>query len=203
MIRRLRHILWRVLGFDYQMMLNKTDYTLLQDDNFTIKGVGTYANGAKVWRWSNAKLIIGNYCSIANNVNFIMDEGNHTDSPVTNYPLKERIPTEFLLDAKNKKQKEGITLGNDIWIGMGSYIMPGVSIGNGAIIAANSVVTKDVPDYAMFGGSPAKLIKMKHDDKLVSSLNIIAWWNWDYNKIKKHINDFYLPIDQFIEKHGK
>ncbi|MEP1488770.1 MAG: CatB-related O-acetyltransferase [Algibacter sp.] len=184
-------------------MLNKTDFTLLKDDKFTIKGEGTYVNGAKVWRWSNASLKIGNYCSIANNVNFIMDEGHHMQSQITNYPLSKRITTEFSLDTKNKKQKEGIIIGNDVWIGMGAYIMPGIKIGNGAIIATNAVVTSDVLDYAVVGGSPAKLIRMKHDENIIKQLNQIAWWNWDEKRITVHINDFYLSIEQFIEKHGK
>ena len=99
------------------------------------------------------------------------------------------------------KQKEGITIGNDVWIGMGSYIMPGVSIGNGVTIGANSVVTKDVPDYAIVAGSPARLIKLKHPEEIIKKLNHIAWWNWEEKLIKNRIEDFYLTIDDFIKKY--
>ena len=80
--------------------------------------------------------------------------------------------------------------------------MPGVTIGNGAVIAANSVVTKDVTDYAVVVGSPAKVIKMKYDNHIISKLNQIAWWNWDPNLIELRTRDFYTNIDEFINKYS-
>lgn len=77
MLNKIRCFLWRLMGVDYEVFLRKIDYVLLKDDNLTQKGIGTYDNGAKVWRWSNEILKIGNYCSIANNVNFVMDDGFH------------------------------------------------------------------------------------------------------------------------------
>ena len=150
----LRKLVWKILGFDYQMMLDKNDFTLLKNDSYTKIGEKTYDNGAKVWRWTNAPLIIGNYCSIANGVNFIVDEGFHSMSAITNFPLFNNIYKEDILKNpnlkkeffKNQQQKEGIKIGNDVWIGMGAYIMPGVTVGNGVTIAANSVVTKPVAD---------------------------------------------------------
>lgn len=79
--------MWRVLGFDYKMLLNKTDFVLLKDDHYTQKGEGTYDNGAKVWRWTKAPLEIGKYCSIAHNVNFIVDARYHTLSEITSFPF--------------------------------------------------------------------------------------------------------------------
>ena len=202
----LRKLLWRILGFDYQILLNKTDYVLLKNDRYTEKGTRTYDNGAKVWRWTNTPLIIGKYCSIANDVNFIVDEGHHSISPITNFPIvnnlfknnesingitKETFFSEF-------KQKEGITIGNDVWIGMGAYIMPGITIGNGVTVAANAVVTKDIPDYSIVAGVPAIIIKKKFDDETIKKLNEIAWWNWDENIIKERINTFYGSINDFL-----
>ena len=83
----IRKILWRILGFDYQMMLNKKDYVLLKNDNYAKLGARTYDNGAKVWRWTDSPLKIGKYCSIAHGVNFIVDEGFHSLSSITNFPL--------------------------------------------------------------------------------------------------------------------
>jgi len=203
MKNKFRQILWKILGFDYQMMLNKTDYTLLRNDKFTTKGESTYTNGSKVWRWTDAKLDIGNYCSIANNVNFIIDEGFHSQSPITNYPIYNRIKSKQDLVIKKVKQKEGITIGNDVWIGMGAYIMPGVSIGNGVTVAANAVVTKNIPSYAIVGGSPAKIISMKHDENTIAKLNQIAWWNWDKKDIEDRLLDFQLPVNLFIKKYAK
>ena len=204
----LRKLVWRILGFDYQMMLDKNDFTLLKNDSYTKIGEKTYDNGAKVWRWSNAPLTIGNYCSIANNVNFIIDEGNHKMSSITNFPIANNLfKNENTINGIDKKtffskfkQKEGITIGNDVWIGMGAYIMPGVTIGNGATIAANSFVTKDISDYTVVAGVPANIIKVKYEVETINKLNAIAWWDWKESIIKERIIDFYLPINHFIDK---
>ncbi|RRQ45851.1 hypothetical protein [Chryseobacterium sp. SC28] len=87
MIKKLRRLLWRIMGVYYDRFFRKIDYVLLKDDPFTQKGTGTYDNGAKVWRWSDEKLIIGKYCSIAHNVNFIIDDGYHGLSAITSYPF--------------------------------------------------------------------------------------------------------------------
>lgn len=206
----LRHLLWRILGIDYQQTLKIHDYVFLKNDKFTILGAKTYDNGALVWRWTNAEITIGNYCSIANNVKFIVDEGFHKASEITSFPLinnllkrEELLPSgkdknEFL---NNIKQRQGIKIGSDVWIGMGSYIMPGVEIGNGVTIAANSVVTKDVPPFCVLGGSPAKIIRFKHDKEIINKLNRIAWWDWEELKIKHRIEDFYLNLEDFIHKY--
>ena len=205
-ILSLRKILWRVLGVDYQTLLNKTDFVLLKNDPYTKKGKRTYDNGAKVWRWTNAPVIIGNYCSIANNVNFIVDEGYHTISKVTNFPLYNNLfkyeYDEININVFFKKfnQKTGITIGNDVWIGLGATILPSVKIGNGVTIGANSVVTKDVPDYTVWGG--AEIIKIKYTEDMINKLNKIAWWNWDENLIKERISDFYnLNLEEFVKKY--
>lgn len=208
----LRKFLWRILGFNYQIMLNKTDYTLLKNDKHTSIGLKTYDNGAKVWRWSNAPLEIGKFCSIAHNVNFIIDEGFHSLSKITNFPLINNLLTEneyFNELKKNEyllsvKQKSGIIIGHDVWIGMGVYILPGAKVGNGVTIAANSVITKDIPDYCVVAGSPAKIIRKKHSDDIIKKLNQIAWWNWEINIIKQQMKDFYeLDIEQFVLKNIK
>lgn len=206
-----RKFIWRILGFDYNMMLRKTDFTLLKDDKYSTLGLRTYDNGAKVWRWTKTSLTIGKYCSIANNVNFIVDEGFHSALQITNYPLANNLfeKNEYIDSCpkddyfKKIKQKEGINIGNDVWIGMGTYIMPGVSIGNGVTIGANSVVTKDVLDYQVVAGTPAKVIKVKHDAHTIEKLNEIAWWNWDEKLIKERINDFNQDIKTFITRYSK
>ncbi|GAL77632.1 acetyltransferase [Algibacter lectus] len=128
-----------------------------------------------------------------------MDEAFHTQSNVTNYPLNNRIK-HLNENIKKIKQSEGITVGNDVWIGMGAYIMPGVKIGNGAVIAANAVVTKNVDDYEVVGGVPAKHIRTKHNQEKIKKLNEIAWWEWDKRLIEDKIAEFYLTIEEFIKK---
>ena len=125
-----RKLLWRLLGFNYQMMLNKTDFVLLKNDNYCQKGIRTYDNGAKVYRWTNAPLKIGKYCSIAHNVNFIVDEGFHKMPSITNFPIANNLfNKENSINGMDKdlffsrfEQKEGIAIGNDVWIGMGAFI---------------------------------------------------------------------------------
>ena len=204
----LRKLVWRILGFDYQMMLDKTDFTLLKNDSYTKIGERTYDNGAKVWRWTDAPLKIGKYCSIAHTVNFIVDEGFHSMSTITNYPLAINL---FKNDKTHKnaskddlyngkQQKEGITIGNDVWIGMGAYIMPEVTVWNGLTIAANSVVTRDVSDYTVVAGVPANVIKVKY---IIYKLNNIAWWNWKESIIKERVSGFYNSTDFFVNKYFK
>lgn len=202
---------WKILGFDYDIILKKTDFTLLKDDKYTTLGLKTYDNGAKVWRWSKTPLTIGKYCSIANNVNFIVDEGFHSSLKVTSYPLVNNLfENHEYIDScqkgdylKKLKQKKGITIGNDVWIGMGVYVLPGVSIGNGVTIGANSVVTKDISDYQMVAGSPAKIFQVKYDAKTIKKLNEISWWDWDEKLIKERINYFSQDIETFIKRFSK
>lgn len=150
MISKLRRFLWRVLGIDYNHMIRVVDMPYLKNDNFTTLGEGTYDNNALVYRWSDAPLVIGRYCAISYGVKFIMDDGKHYTECVSSYPFKNRTP-----------QKGGITIGNDVWIGMNVIILNGVTIGNGVTVAAGAVVTTDVPDYCVVGGVPAKIIKHK------------------------------------------
>lgn len=202
-IKSFRHVIWRILGFDYQMLLNKTDYILLKNDSNAIVGEKTYDNGAKVWRWTNASLKIGKFCSIAHNVNFIVDEGYHTCSEITNYPFINNLTldSELISLRKTFNQKKGIKIGNDVWIGMNAIILPGVRIGNGVTIAAGSVVNKDVADYTVVGGVPATIIKKKYSDEVILKMLDIAWWNWNSKQIVDIKADFYLSIDNFIEKY--
>jgi virginiamycin A acetyltransferase len=88
-----------------------------------------------------------------------------------------------------------------VWIGFGATIMSGVKIGNGAVIAANSHVIKDVPPYAIVGGNPAKVIKYRFTEEQIEELQKIAWWDWDNEKIEACKADFTIPISEFIEKH--
>jgi virginiamycin A acetyltransferase len=205
----IRRFLWHILGFDYQMLLNKTDYVLLKNDLFTKKGLRTYDNGAKVWRWTDKPLTIGKFCSIANNVNFIIDEGHHSISQISNFPLVDNLfKNEDSVLGKSKmdffaqfKQKEGIIIGNDVWIGMGAFIMPGVTIGNGVTVAANAVVTMDVPHYSIVAGVPAKIVRLKHNEEIIKKLNKISWWDWSEELIKERIFDFYILTDDFLNKY--
>lgn len=203
MINKCRNFLWRILGIDRVQILNKLDYTLLKDDTYSKIGIGSYDNGAKVWRWTKAPLIIGNYCSIAHGVEFIIDEGYHNSSEITSYPFyNHRTKLEDFKDYKDVfQQKEGIRIGNDVWIGINVIILPGIKIGNGVTIAAGSVVNRDLPDYSICGGVPARILNMKYSETHIQKMNDIAWWNWDKKLIAERNKDFYLPLNDFLNKY--
>ena len=136
------------------------------------------------------RLIIGKFCAIAKNVTFIMNGANHQSAGFSTYPFfifgngwEKSAPQPGDLPFKGDTE-----IGNDVWIGYNATIMPGVKIGSGAIIASKSVVTSDVPAYAVVGGNPAKIIKQRFDDKTISALLSIAWWDWSSDKITTHLD---------------
>ena len=92
-------------------------------------------------------------------------------------------------------------IGHDTWIGHGSLIKPGITIGNGAVIGSMSVVTKNVPEYSIVVGNPAKLLRLRFDDKIVEALEQIKWWNWSHDTIKERLEDFRGSIEVFVEKY--
>jgi virginiamycin A acetyltransferase len=138
------------------------------------------------------KLIIGKFCAIASDIKFIMNGANHEVLPLSTYPFAifgkgwEHLKKGMELTEKYP-HKGNTEIGNDVWIGYGATIMPGVKVGNGAIIASQSVVTKDVPDYAIAGGNPARVIRVRYDEDTVELLLEIAWWNWSSADITRHL----------------
>ncbi len=96
-----------------------------------------------------------------------------------------------------------ITIGNDVWLGKNVIITNGANIGDGVIAGAGAVITKDVPDYAIVGGVPARLIRWRYPQELAAHLKDVAWWDWPDEKIRACHDDFYLPIEEFLAKHGR
>jgi len=134
------------------------------------------------------KLIIGKFCMIASGVQFVMNGGNHLTDAITTYPFA--IFGGAWQDAmKNKKYptKGDTVIGNDVWIGFDATIMPGVTIGDGAIIASKSVVTNNVEPYNIVGGNPAKIIRKRFNDDKIDALLKLKWWNWDIEKISANV----------------
>ena len=134
------------------------------------------------------RLIIGKFCSIACGTKFIMGTANHRINSVSTYPFNvfggkwEELTPPHLSQLPFKGD---IVVGNDVWFGRECVVMPGVKIGDGAIIGAYSVVTKDVPPYTVVGGNPAKVIRKRFDDKLIKLLLEIKWWDFEIEKITK------------------
>ena len=134
------------------------------------------------------QLIIGKFCMIASDVTFIMNGANHLTEAISSYPFAVfGHGWEHAMEGKSYPSKGNTLIGNDVWIGHKASIMPGVTIGDGAIIAAHSLVTKDVPAYSIVGGNPAKLIKKRFSDKDIEQLLDLKWWDWDIETITKNV----------------
>ncbi|MFQ1702701.1 CatB-related O-acetyltransferase [Loktanella agnita] len=138
-----------------------------------------------LYDFSPEKLVIGKFCQIADGVQFITASANHRHDGFSSFPFMVftgRGPDSPSMPAPGPDT----VVGNDVWIGQGARIMPGADIGNGAIIAAGSVVTGVVPAYAIMGGNPAKVIRMRLDAPTIAALQEIAWWEWEIDKIAAH-----------------
>ncbi|MFU2017937.1 Vat family streptogramin A O-acetyltransferase [Peribacillus butanolivorans] len=135
------------------------------------------------------RLVIGKFCAIAPGVTFIMNGANHRMDGFSTYPFNifGQGWEKYTPALDQLPFKEDTIIGNDVWIGMDTVIMPGINIGDGAIIAAKSVITKDVEPYTIVGGNPAKKIKTRFSAEIISKLLEIKWWDLDIEVISNHI----------------
>ncbi len=195
-MRIINYLKWRLLERKKKKewrAKNKHNDTVLKswiDYNRVVIGQGTYGDISILSDDKDSKLIIGNYCSIAENVKFLLGV-EHRLNCISTFPFKSKMLN---------KTMEGISKGNiviedDVWIGYGAMIMSGVHIGQGAVIAAGSVVTKDVLPYAIVGGSPAKIIRFRFESEVIEEL-----LNVDYSKItkemvKEHLDELYTNLE--------
>jgi len=171
------------------------DYTYYDD----FENVENFEKNVKyMFDFVGDKLIIGKFCMIASDVKFIMNGANHLTNSLSTYPFAIfGKGWESAMDGKNYPKKGDIIIGNDVWIGYNATVMAGVTIGDGAVIAANSTVIKDVDPYSIVGGNPAKEIKKRFSKDIIKRLLELKWWNWDIEKITKNIQ--HLTGDE-IEK---
>lgn len=137
------------------------------------------------------KLKVGKFCSIACGAKFLFTSANYTMHSISTYPFPIFFE-EWGLDVTNITSawdnKGDIVIGNDVWIGFEAVILSGVTIGDGAIIGTRAVVTKDVPPYTIVGGVPAKPIRKRFSDEIISELLKLQWWNWSESRIKQNID---------------
>ena len=150
-------------------------------NNTSVNGPGTDMFSAR------HPVIVGNFCSIARGTS--IQEYGHDASNITTYFIKFRVFEEKF--GKETVSKGPVIIGNDVWIGAQCVILSGVKIGDGAVVAANSVVTKDVPPYSIVAGSPAKVIRYRFSEDIISRLLEMKWWDWDIEKVKKNKHLFY------------
>lgn len=137
-------------------------------------------------------LRIGKFCSIACGAKFLFASANHTQTSVSTYPFPIFFE-EWDLDIGDVMSawdhKGDIVIGNDVWIGYEAVVMAGVTIGNGAIIGARAVVTKDVPPYTIVGGVPAREIRRRFSDDVIARLLELKWWDWPAERIQRNIKN--------------
>jgi len=136
--------------------------------------------------FSREKLVIGKFCAFAHGTLFITSSANHPMGGFSTYPFRIFRP-ETMIDYLDLPSKDTV-IGNDVWIGHGAMVMPGVTLGSGAIIAAGSVVTRDVPPYCIVGGNPARVLRQRFSDEVVADLLDIAWWDWPIDRIEAKLS---------------
>ena len=166
------------------------DYTMYND--FVNDPVGFERNNVLYhYPINRDRLIIGKFCSIACGAKFLFNSANHTLSSLSTYPFPLFFE-EWGLEKKNVAaswdNKGDIVIGNDVWIGYEAVIMAGVTIGDGAIIGARAVVTKDVPPYTVAGGIPAKPIKKRYPEETIAALSELKWWDWPEERIAQNLH---------------
>jgi phosphonate metabolism protein (transferase hexapeptide repeat family) len=149
---------------------------------------------------------LGRFCAVAAMTR--MGAPNHPYTRVTQHRLT--YTPEYYWPEKQRdaaffadRGVDRVVVGNDVWFGHGATVLPGVTIGDGAVIAAGAVVTKDVAPYTIVGGVPARQIKRRFDQRSADRLQKLAWWNWDDDRIAGAVDDFRaLPVEAFLEKYG-
>ena len=157
------------------------EFTYIADSEFESHVTNFYP-------WSRDKLIIGRFCQIAAGVEFMMNDANHQMSAVSTFPFYTLEGWEAEAPAPDDMPYKGDTvIGNDVWIGQNAVILPGVRIGNGAIIGANSIVGSDVASYTIVAGNPARPIRRRFDDELLDLMERFKWWDKDIEEINRLI----------------
>jgi len=179
---------------------------MVENPKYSKYSIGRYSYGDPVvLNWgSPATLSIGSFCSIGTGVTFLLG-GEHKIDWVTTFPFWAafRDFSEFRNFPFPPGTKGDIIVGNDVWIGTNAIILSGVNIGDGAVIGACSVVTKDVEPYSIVAGNPAKEIRKRFDQETINKLLKIEWWNWPTQRIKDNMTLLLSDkIKEFVEKNS-
>lgn len=164
---------------------------------------GTYGQPIVHYHEGDTAVVrIGKYCSIAPGV-AIMPGGNHRTDWVSTYPFRIRYGLDGAGTDGHPASKGDIIVGSDVWIGQEAVILSGVTIGDGAVIAARAVVTRDVPAYGIAAGNPARVVAHRFSEAEREQLLRIRWWDWPEDVILAHVDSLNGgDVDAFLERFG-
>lgn len=201
-MRLLTRVLEKINEYNYRQRRKKewrqlnshNETTVINDFNFDLVKIGRYTYGDLIVEAdrNESKLTIGDFCSIAYGTVFILCR-DHEIHHFSTYPFKVMCLKKEKYEATSKGN---INIGDDVWIAHNCTIMSGVNIGQGAVIAAGAVVTKDIPPYAIAGGVPAKVIKYRFDEETISKLLEVDFSKIDKKFVEEHINELYMELDK-------
>jgi virginiamycin A acetyltransferase len=179
-----------IAGYDKEIYVKPTvknpniivgDFTYIADSEFESHVTNFYP-------WSRDKLIIGKFCQIAAGVKFVMNDANHQMNAVSTFPFYTLEGWEMNTPDPSEMPFKGNTvIGNDVWIGQNAVVLPGVHIGDGAIIGANSVVGSNISPYTIVAGNPAKVIRKRFDEELIDLMLRFKWWDKRITEINELI----------------
>ena len=175
-----------VAGYDREIYVKPTianpqivvgDFTYIADSEFE-------SHVTHLYPWSRDRLVIGKFCQIAAGVEFVMNDANHQMNAVSTFPFYTLEGWDMEPPSASEMPFKGDTvIDNDVWIGQNATILPGVHIGDGAIVGANSVVGSDVAPYTIVAGNPAKPLRKRFDDELIQILLELKWWDKSVDEI--------------------
>ena len=184
------NVIHPIAGYDKEIYVKPTitnpniivgDFTYIADSQFE-------SHVTHFYPWSRDKLTIGKFCQIASGVEFVMNDANHQMNAVSTFPFYTLEGWEMEPPAASDMPFKGNTaIGNDVWIGQNAVILPGVHIGDGAIIGANSIVGSDVDPYTIVVGNPAKPLRKRFDEELIGLLLKFKWWDKSVEEINSMI----------------
>lgn len=159
------------------------DYTYYHDFDDPL---GFEQNVRYLFPFETDRLVIGRFCAIAHGATFIMNGGNHRTDGLSTYPFgifggwAEAMPESW-------PSRGDLVIGHDVWIGYEATLLAGITVGHGAVIGAKSVVTSDVPAYAIVAGNPARVLRYRHPPATIDRLLQLAWWDWPIDHLTRHV----------------
>jgi virginiamycin A acetyltransferase len=174
------------------------EYTYYDDAN----DPGAFERDAVLYAYGPERLVIGRFCAIASGVRFVMAGGNHADLGPSTFPfgIFGEGWTDTMDLVMSAPSRGDTVVGHDVWLGYQALVLPGVTIGHGAVVAAASVVTGEVPPYAVVAGNPARIVRRRYEDEDVERLLRAAWWDWPIELVTEHARTIMAGTPAELER---